>query len=145
MSINHFKEWINKLKTRRQHTYTSARSSTFPHRFGDIKASCSTIWNHQNFFVQQETPKITIEVIKSSPFIAWHVAPNNPLHWWVATCQSKTLIRNSQLASEQVALRGWRVNTDCVLGRDIWLGEARRVTLEEKHMTPIWMPWNATM
>ena len=40
MSLDHFKEWINKLKTTRQHTV--ARSSSFPHRFGGIKASCST-------------------------------------------------------------------------------------------------------
>jgi len=42
MNLDHLKEWINKLKTTRQHTHPVMRSSSFPRGFGDIKTSCST-------------------------------------------------------------------------------------------------------
>ena len=43
LSLDQLKEWINKFQTTRHTHTTTARSSSFPLGFGDIKASCSTI------------------------------------------------------------------------------------------------------
>jgi len=42
MSLDHLKEWIDKLKTTTQHTHTQQQGLQASHRFGDIKVSCST-------------------------------------------------------------------------------------------------------
>jgi len=42
MNLDQLKERIKKFQTTRQHTHPTARSSSFPLGFGDIKLSCST-------------------------------------------------------------------------------------------------------